>query len=261
MSKKIYENDQYLNKDIPFIISNMIREYDIHSAGINIWLWKNAISKKEYNYLSSLEKSDRNIQTGLMMRENPKLSEILKSGFEEIRYQFMKLNNLFDEDILSIKKDAIFIINKTPIQTIIDNIEFVNKNTYTSYYYLNNIEFYYYVRDDKLDIKGISDVVLEQHQDYFLDFLKKVFKLAERSDTKIIRKKIREFSAKYKNFELDTEYYRELNYESLFKVYNFQVKGELLAMADISKSMIKDGFIDTSYNYMRYIIPLINIFF
>lgn len=261
MESKIYNKDQYLNKNISFIISNMIREYDIRSAGLNILFWKNAVTEKDYKYLSSLDKSSRNIQIGLMIRDNPKLSDILKKGFSEIRHRFMESNNLSNDDILSIKKDAIFVINKRPINTTIGNIEFVNKNTYTSYYYFNKIEFYYYIREDKLDIKGISDMTLEKHQDYFIDFLKMIFKLSERSDSKIIRKKIREFSNDYKKLKLNVGYYRELNYDSLFKIYNFKVKGKLLATDNIDRDMLNNKFVDISYNYMRYIIPLINIFF
>lgn len=258
---QIYKKDQYLNEEVPFIISNMIREYDIRSAGLNILFWKKAITKKEYDHLLSLDKIERNIQIGLMMRSNSKLGSILRSGFEEIRYKFLQVNNLSDEDVLSIKKDALFIINKRPNLTIIDGIEFVNKNTYTSYYYLNKLEFYYYIREDRLDVKGLSDITIQQHENYFISFLKTIFKLAERTDVKIIRKKIRELSDDYKKFKLDVGYYRELNYDSLFKIYNFRIKGELLAMTDIDKSLLKDGFVDVSYNYVRYILPLINIFF
>lgn len=261
INNKLYMKDQYLNTDIPFIISNMIREYDMRSAGLNILYWKNAVSDKDYNYLISLDKKDRNIRLGLMIRDNPKLANVLKEGFEEIRHEFFLLNDLYNEDILSIKKDAIFIIGKRPTNLLINGIEFVNKNTYTSYYYLNKLEFYYYIREDKLDIKGISDNTVEQHSKYLVDFLIKIFRLAERANYKVIRKKIREFSNDYKKFKLDTEYYREFNHDSLFKIYNFQVKGELLAMSDIDHSMIEDGFVDISYNYMRYIMLLINIFF
>jgi hypothetical protein len=258
---EIYKKDQYLNENVPFIISNMIREYDIHSAGLNILFWKKAITKREYERLSSLDKIERNIQIGLMMRSNSKLTDILKAGFEEVRCLFLQANKLTEDDILSIKKDALFIINKRPTQTTIEQIEFINKNTYTSYYYLNKLEFYYYIRDDRIDVKGISDITLQQHKDYFISFLKTIFRLAERSEARIIRKKIREFSEDYKKLKLDVEYYRELNYDSLFKIYNFQINGELLAMDSIDKSMLNDGFVDISYNYMSYIVPLINIFF
>lgn len=256
----LYKKDQYVNSNIPFIISNIILEYDIKSAGLNILYRANKISDREYRYLSGLDKTNRNIQIGLMIRDNPDLSNTLKEGFEDVRRIFFLQNDLIDRDILSIKKDAIFVINKRPSKLMVDNLEFINKNIYTGYYNLNGIEFYYYIREDLLDVKGISDIVVEQHSEYFIAFLKRIFRLAERSDHKIVRRNIREFSNDYKNFKLDVEYYRELNYESSFKIKYFGNMSRGLVISEVDRSMLKSGLIDISYNYMRYIIPLINIF-
>ena len=62
--------------------------------------------------------------------------------------------------ILSIKNDAVFIINKKLINIEFGLIKFVEKNIYTSFYKINGIEYYYYysnfTKEEYLDIKGIS---------------------------------------------------------------------------------------------------------
>lgn len=247
----IYQRHGYLNKDIEYVISNEIIEYDIQSAGFNIIKKFKLIDEHKIKYLESLPKKQRQIQIGLYQREDKTLIRRLNEGFVEVRKWFFENNDIKDEDILSVKKDAI-ITFKRCFETEFDNITFAEKNIYTSYYYLNKYEFYY--NKDTVDVKGISDEVLELHREYMLDFLYNFFRMNEISSRKKVIDLIKDFSYYYKNRELNVGYYRELNMQSLYKI-NERLFGQMLGIKDIGDV----NEIDIQYNYMNYVVPLISI--
>ena len=209
------------------------------------------LDKQKINYLETLGKKQRQIQIGLYIRANKELGEKLNEKFEEVRRWFFESNNLSEEHILSIKKDAI-ITTKRCLVTQFDNIEFVEKNFYTSYYNLNNYEFYY--NKNGVDVKGISDELLELHRDYMLDFLYNFFKMNEISSRKRVIELLKQFAYYYKARKLDIGYYRELNIQSLFRIRE-KLFGQQIGVKDIGDV----NQIDIGYNYMNYIVPLISI--
>ena len=248
----LYEKHNYLNKDFEYIIGQEITEYDIKSAGFNICKKYKLLDNNKLEYLESLDKKRRQIQLGLYQQKDEDFKNTLNEKFIEVRKQFFESNNLKDEDILSIKKDAIITFKKC-YNTEFDNIVFVDKNIYTSYFYINKLEFY--VNDKTLDVKGISDEKLKLHKEYMLDFLYKIFRLFETNNNKkYIIDNMVEFISYYKNKDLHIGYYRELNKDSLYKLNKSFMK-EYIGL-QYTKSL---DDIDISYNYMKYIIPIINI--
>lgn len=164
---------------------------------------------------------------------------------------------MHDDDILSIKKDAIFSLKR--FHTLVfDNVEFVEKNNFTSYYYINRKEFYYSSFNDQLSVKGISDDRLELHKDHMLDVLKYIFKLFELSDRSLIIRELKEFSREYKNKTLDIQYYRELSINSKYRINNDSyLKDKLINVEDLGDEYL--DIIDTGYNFIKYILPLVTI--
>lgn len=252
MISNLYEHDKYRNINIPYLISNEIIEYDISSAGYNISKYYKLLDDSTLDRLGRMEKKHRHIQIGLLCRDNPEYNEKLKQAFVNIRKEFFIANNIVDDDVLSIKKDAIFLL-KGVNNTTFGNVEFVEKNIYTSYYYINKKEFYSSM--NKLDVKGISDENLEPHREYLLDFMHSIFKMAETTDSKYVIKELSAFIDAYKSRQLDTEYYRELNDDGLFRLHNTYI-GFPLGLEYIGD----DNQINISYNFMNYIRPLIEIF-
>lgn len=247
----LYEKHNYLNKDIDYLISREIIEYDIKSAGFNLVKKYGLLDEKKIQHLESLNREQRHIAIGLYQRNDNEFKEALNEKFVEIRRLFFQSNNLSSDDILSIKKDAIVTLRVCD-NLEFDNILFVPKNTYTSYFYMNKFEFY--LGDDILDIKGISDEKLKLHEDYMVDFLKKILKMLEISSRRQTIMNLKEFINYYKNKQLHYGYYRELNRDSLFKL-NKSFLHDLVGMTDFTK--IED--IDISYNYMNYLVPIMNI--
>ena len=120
---------------------------------------------------------------------------------------------------------------------------------YEFYYYFNS-----YNQEEKLDVKGISDDKLTLHKDYMIDFLFNIFKMFEVSPHSRIIKELIDFSYYYKRRDLEIGYYRELNSDSLFHLYTKFNKDMIgIQYTDDIKN------VDISFNYLRYIVPLIKI--
>jgi len=247
----LYKKDLYLDKTIPYLISKEIIEYDISSAGYSISKEFKLLSQSRLRYLETLDKTARQIAIGLYQKNDSSYKDALKEKFIEVRKMFFEANKLDDDDVLSIKKDAIVCLRRCD-RCVFGDIRFVDKNVYTSFFNFNNLEFY--LGRDTLDVKGISDEKLKLHKDYMLDFLFRILKMFEISSRRQLITNIKEFSDYYKSKQLMIGYYRELNKDSLYKLEK-TLQGALVGLLN-SESI--DG-IDISYNYMNYIVPLLNI--
>lgn len=207
--------------DRPFIISSYIREYDISKANINILYKYKVLSEEKYQYYLTADRMTRQVDIGLLQRD-PEVDRILKQGIAKAKQDLFDTNGIDESDILAIKNDAVFIMNKIPNITKFDNIEFMLKNVYTSFYRIGKLEFYYFYdpinNTEKLDIKGIDDSKLHLHEQYFLEFLKVVFSSAQTENPKDTLDIIITFYNQYINFELEAGYYRSFDSESVYHI-------------------------------------------
>lgn len=208
-------------KDINYLINTTISEYDISKANINILYREGVLNDYDYNRLLKADRNDRQKEIGIMILKNSNIYNIINNGIKEMRIAFMNANDLTDDNILSVKNDALFIIGTLPSITKFDNIEFKLKNVYSSFYKANNLELYYYLDKhtdkDLLDIKGISDNNIKKHDKYFLNFLKSLFYTIE-VDINDAVTMLRSFYDMYMSFRLDINYYRSFDAISMFKV-------------------------------------------
>lgn len=247
----IYEKDTYINPNIFYTFNTDIMEYDIKRAGINIAREYNIIDNDTYNKLINMPKDDSNKALGRIQIDNADFINRLKLAFIDTRKRFFELNQLDDSDIISIKKDAIFITKPCAITNIGNFIEFRIKNTYTSYIRLDkNIELYY--NSDHIDVKGINSNKLKLHENYMLDLFNKFFIKMETDTPEDVISYMRRFIDKYKRKELDSGYYRRFDSVSDFDV-NLP-EGEYIFNADIHKE-----YIDIQYNLNKVLIKLIKI--
>lgn len=227
MSSTLYKNVTY-NPQIPFIFSNYIREYDISKANISILRQEGVISQELYNRLLISSREIRQKEIGLMERNDSSVYKILSNGIIQAKKNLFEANDLQDYDILTIKNDAVFVVGKYLHHTkISDYIEFVLKNTYTSFMKLterNRIELYY-MHDkinnrEQFDIKGLGEKGLILHRDYMSDFICYIMQLMNDG---YVEEAISSFNNFYKSFlalDLNVEYYREYNPDSMFRVIN-----------------------------------------
>lgn len=257
---KLYKKDLYTTEEYDYIIGKRIVEYDIKSAGINLCKYYRLLPKEKLKFLDTLDKNSQKIQIGKYMRSDPEFNENHTKSFKWIRKEFFKKNEIQDKDIVSIKKDAIFIVGRKCKNNVFENVEFVEKNVYTSFHKFGNVELYYNSRKDILDVKGINNNLLYQH-DAFMSVLKGIFKLIENNDKHDeFIKFIKRFTEEYKNGKLDIEYYREFNSGSNFILKNDDSdQNYVFGLSSIDNSL--SDRLDISYNYINYILPIIQRFY
>lgn len=244
----------FTNKAYTLVINTSIVEYDIKSANTSVMEYYKMIPQPKIDMIKEMSKQERVVKIGKMMRKDLTFSKQLESSFNDILIEFMKANNLDkDDDIISIKRDAAFVLNKVP--KVVDfgsSVHFIPKNSYTSYVYINGYEIYYNL--NHIDVKGISDEVISSREIGMLDFFKEFFEIAEGSNYSIpeLSSYMKEFVSLYKNRELDKSYYREFNNEAL---YRLRVDDRVVLLKSIKDTHVDE--IDISYNYINIILPLI----
>lgn len=223
----------WMNPNIEYLFNEEIHEYDIQDAGFSLIKQYKLLPEEKIQELTMMGKGkERHIAVGILQRDDKEFTKRLMDKFAEIRKIFIELNGLTDNDIISVKKDAIFT-TKQCSKTKFDNIIFVEKNLYSSYIRfpnVNNLEIYYSSRG--IDIKGMSDKALNRHRLYMLEFIRNCIGMIEGRNSRI-KRYLNEFINNYKFMELEDEYYLEFN--------------------NLSKDL------NLLFNYQNIIIPLIQI--
>ena len=224
----------WLNPAIEYIFNTDIIEYDIRDAGFSIIKQYHLLPEQTIRKLAGMEKGlPRHKAIGIMERDDKQLAQNLSQKFGEVRKLFIDYNKINpDNDIISVKKDAIFMIG-TVKKTTFGQIEFRPKNTYTSYLRfpnITNLELYY--KDNWIDVKGIGDNTVGRHRLYMFDFLRTVIKQLEEKNPSV-KRYMMNFIMQYKAHELEDLYYLEFN--SLSKDFN------------------------PLYNYQNILIPLVEL--
>lgn len=120
------------------VIISPIVEYDIKNAGTAIFYDKGIIDKKRYDELLSMEKLQRNIQIGLMIKETPELSKIRSDGIKKAVEKFIAINKISNHNILEIANDAVWVVGRSVHKVhMSENIEFIKKQEFTSLFKYN----------------------------------------------------------------------------------------------------------------------------
>ncbi len=249
----LYRKTNYLTPITSVI--NSVYEYDIKSAGLSAIKEYKLLGEDVIDKLDLMSKSERNETIGKLKIKNRDLVKNEKRGILTAREEFFKQNHIKDEDVLSIKNDAIFIIGrKIRITDFGKHIRFILKNSYTSYHNISDIEFYYNKREDILDIKGLAKTIDPSHEKGLKEFLKTVFRYIEYDRLEELKKYLIEYSIKYKSRKLNKEAYKEFNHESKYR-YIHNVDGYFLLLDDIDDSFMDE--LDITYNYMFIILPIL----
>lgn len=247
----ILERDNWTDKSIDFMISD-IMEYDMKRGGLSIIKTDNLLPSHIIDRLESKEKRAADKEIGVMQKTDKNLKEGLLNGFRKYRLEFGALNELQDEDIISVKKDAIFTKKYCPYTRVRDNIIFVEKNHYEAFLRLNGCEFYW-GPDHKLDVKGIHDNQIRLHEKYMLDFIWNFLRYLCNYDADGARKYIVHFIDEYKCKQLPIEYYREFNTKSIYTYIMYDNITEATYLDPAYKHLVIGN-----YNFINIIVPLLN---
>lgn len=237
------------------VLNSTIVEYDIKQANVSLLEYYELLPPKSIEQIRSMPPDKRKVTVGLLMQRDKELATKLENGFDEIMTMFIKSNNLdIDLDVLTIKKDACFIISKTPAKTTFGPITFRPKGVYHSFLMIGNFEFY--INDEGVDVKGLQKQA-SLHRNGILHLIKDVVDTAisANGDKSVMNKYLSELVLAYKKRELEFDYYREFNSSSQFHV---SFDGESYLYDNISEIDIPD--LDISFNYVNIILPLVRLF-
>lgn len=251
---EIYKRHNYLNKDITLINNSVIIEYDMKNAGLEILFHNNMINKNDYKILMSLDKLEKNIAVGKILMKDKFMNDFLMNEFIKIRKEFFDLNNIKEEDVLAIKKDAIILINRFPTNLIINNYyEFRNKGTYKSYININGKEHYLSSDGNNLIVKGYSSETKEYQRNYLFDFLKKCLRFKVLTDSDQLFEYLINFKNEFLTFKLEKEYYKDIIYnEYIIELFNI-----LYQINDIEDTKEMKEKLNINNN-LSFIIEVIN---
>jgi hypothetical protein len=201
--------------------------------------------------LDALPKKDREVKFGLLLRKNPEMSKKLEIAFNDIVKEFLSANDLdLDLDVISVKKDAVYVVNRKVHTTQFGPIEFIPKNSYHAYMLLNKLEFY--IGYDKIDVKGIGESY-KMHRDGFLILIQEVINIMESG--KDPNAFLAELVELYKTKQMDLNMYREFNTRSQYKC---NIEDNMIYMDNISYEVL-DTDCDISFNYVNLILPMIRL--
>ena len=153
-----------LNKDIYYYIG-AVYEYDVKNAYPSILKHTNfnfvdTNLRRDINNISdSDDKLTMLIRIGKECKYNPEIMTYLTEKLLESVTEFQIQNKLSVDELISIKKDAIFTTKECKINNI-NNLLFREKHIYSMYFYepITRYEFYIIKRDSKYlySIKGLG---------------------------------------------------------------------------------------------------------
>lgn len=213
----------WLNPNIEYLFDDEIIEYDIQDAGFSLIKQFHLLPDDKIRELASLDKGDERHRAVGMLQKDREFSKILLDKFAEVRTVFISVNNISDNDIVSVKKDAIYTIG--PCRRLkFGLVNFVAKNRYSSYIRfpdVQNLEIYY--STEVMHVKGIGDSAINRHRLYMMEFIRQIISMIESNNPRA-KRYLMEFIRKYKTQELEDEYYLEFNNLSrnLNPIFNFQ---------------------------------------
>ena len=250
----LYKKVNYRAKT-PRVI-NKIYEYDIRAANLTMLELSGTINSAVADRLRALPKKDREVAIGKMIAKDKSIGKTIAKGIINAKHRLFRANKIQTDEVLSIKNDAVFISGRRLAVTTVAGVEFVLKHQYAMYQFLDGLELYYDRRKHSITIKGIRDEIVEHpdHQNGILQFLQTVFDYLLFDRMSDLREYLIDFAEKYKRKELPVQYYRELNlvnsYRTVIELSGFEYNLEEISDQDL-------WMINPVYNYMRFVLPII----
>lgn len=158
------------------ILKTNIAEYDMANAGIAVLYNKGLLDKETYEKMTNLPKKEREIKTGLLIRDNPSWYQVQTEEFKKYIDLFIRTNKLLAHNILEVVRDGVWVIGRRPKELSFSNnvIIFKEKNPTTIYFrYKKKIHFYVNSFYGTIRVRGINPdnrVFLDILKDILIDF-------------------------------------------------------------------------------------------
>ena len=272
----LLERTTFIDKAIGLYVGELI-EYDMREGGWSIILKEHLLPDEIIREFEKLDKGARHRAIGNLAhshkRQYKHVPKLLIERFKEYRLLFGELNNLTDEDIFYIRKDAI-CVKKYCYQTKIDEyINFREKKVWDCYMRIvpeykedkqfkpEAMEFYWSAETNHIDVKGVNDDAVAKHENGLLRVISKFMRYLYDLDYDGALKYIIEVMSYYKEGLGDgrdaehPEYmYRRFDGGAMYKIIQ---DGAVMEVEDISKDIISRC--DKAYNYRNIFVPMMNL--
>ena len=209
------------NDNIQFIFHSNIVEYDMSQASVSICERFKLLDDSTIQRLKLMSKHQRTVEMGLMQRDNKEFSEQLLKGIRDIRRKFIQVNELTEEDIITIHSDAIFFIMKKDIIDEIEGVKFKRKNTWTSFIRYDKMEMFY-DGNGIITYKGVPRELLDTHTLGLNKYMIKIFTMIENYDSSVL-KFLSKFQKNYLQDKLPDFYYISFGKRGEYKIYNMKL--------------------------------------
>jgi hypothetical protein len=237
------------------IYFGQIIEVDMISAGMTIIRLDKLLPERIIKKLEKIKKSEQSIAIGKISRitEFKTLSKLISNGIRDRVQNFLMINEINDNHLISIKKDAVFVRNIVPKKLILDDgTQFRFKNNYTTFLKLGQLELYAVPRRFLVDVKGIKDSSL--HQKYMIRFILDILNLLEQNDRVEAAATIQQFRKDYIQKLLPIGFYREFNSTSCYTIINGRNIYQFETFTEDNKETL-----NIIYNLKNIILILANI--
>lgn len=253
----LWKKDNWTVKE-SYVI-NSIYEYDIAKANISILYELGIINDAQYNTLYVADRKYREVKVGLMQKDR-EIAKALSDGFKFFRQKLFEANQIQDDEVISIKKDAVFVTRPLAFTTF-GRVNFKAKNKYGLMIKSGSLEIYYgydsVIQEHILDIKGIRDDKLEAYDSYFAYILISVLYLVSTRSYKDALGTLNSFISQYMALQLPVSAYREFN-----KIYMYKIKNSTYYCDEVYQEHVHQ--LDISYNLklLMYLkVALINMYY
>ena len=246
-----------VNKLYDTIVGGCIAEFDIVSAGATAI--RTLKGDEIYHYLMKLDKKTRNIKIGLMMKDEPGLSDKVNELMLKWLNMFISANKIKLANIIYTTRDSIVLYNKLAMKTVFGHVEFRNKDgIYSSMYRIKNITILFDSMGGRLTVKGIPDTVVEKSdflQKFLIKFLYIIESCQKGGDSKVFNN-LRYMRETYLKSTTNSIYKDLMNENKLGIRYN----GDLIYVDnDMDQDVTEEDesfIIAKEINYINIVLPI-----
>lgn len=218
----MYEKLLWINPNIQYMFHSNIVEYDMRAMSVSISERYNLLDSETIALLKLMPKEERTKKVGLLQRDNKDYSNRLIECELETRRKFLEINNIQEDDVLSLHSDACIFKSTKEIINNIEGVEFKHANTWSAYMNYRGIEMFY--DNGVIDYKGIPKQMLGQHTLGVHSYLLNVFNKIENYDSDILDF-LAKFESKYLQYRLPDQYYLPFGKMGEYQMTNLSLFG------------------------------------
>jgi len=240
-----------------------ITEVDMADAGMTVIREEGLLSHRQIEWLEGLPKGERSVAVGRLSRDRaqengPTLADAITQGIRRRVEAMLALNEVSEDRILSVKRDAVFVVGPPPGRLFLHGTttRFRLKSSYTAFARLGRVELYGVPRRGTADLKGIPEHKRELHAEFCTRLALDVLGMVERGDRIEAAATLQLFRSDYIAHRLPVGFYREFNPESAFRV----AAGRLRFTVEALGSDVPREQLDITLNVRNVISPLARFF-